>query len=230
MKPRRPTGVAWSRLVRPLDGRAAAQPGGLPAGSRGLSAAIPPGAGQEMEPHPEGVPESDATEGQACRPTLWHPFGVRLIFQHGIRGCRCARPPATGCHPSGMNPRSVATIWPGNSRCSVRRIHGGGGVAERKAERCRRSEAESAFVSSVCSERVSSEQTHRPSPIQCPPPALCVLCASARSFFLAQRSLRPQRWPTVRFHAPNDPAHRPRASDDRNLTETQSRGSCAAGS
>src|SRR5580765_1934175 len=66
--------------------------------------------------------------------------------------------------------------------------------------------AGSVFVSFGADECFDASAT---SPIQCPPPALCVLCASARSFFLAQRPLRPQRWPTVRFHPPNVKGERP---------------------
>lgn len=93
---------------------AAAQPGGLPEGSRGLSAAIPPDRGANGSAPWKGA---RLRRGRSSRLSAsGTPAGVQRILQHRIRGCHCAQPPATFCHPSGMKHGSVTSPRARNSR------------------------------------------------------------------------------------------------------------------
>jgi len=91
-------------------------PAGVPAISRGLSAAIPPVADTKIELHPGGVParvtvESPAEFRREDRPSIREQSPVPLRPLRGrnqdgarVRGRRCAQPPANGCDPSGVDP------------------------------------------------------------------------------------------------------------------------------
>ena len=83
----------------------AMEPERFPAISRWLSEATPPESGVGWDCIPKGCQHGMVVLARVRderREARLRSLRDRGVYARGVRGCRCARPPANGWHPSGM--------------------------------------------------------------------------------------------------------------------------------
>jgi hypothetical protein len=106
--PRSRSTGAPPQTKRPQAGSRSREASGFQARSRWLSEATPPVSDGSIV-----ASWRDAILGRLAAGT---PTGVQGEWDPGIRWCRCAQPPATGFHASGMPPLRRSNERPGRKR------------------------------------------------------------------------------------------------------------------